>query len=67
MEKIRALADMPWMFSHFALGPDYCGLTYQACRFCKRGGNNSDLRGLWKYGVRHYICEDCRKAKVEGR
>jgi hypothetical protein len=33
------------------------GLTYQKCRFCDRGW--PDLPYLLKYGVRHYVCEDC--------
>jgi hypothetical protein len=36
------------------------GLSYQSCRFCHRGIVDR-LKGLWKYSVRHYICDDCRK------
>jgi hypothetical protein len=35
------------------------GLTYQKCRFCGRGW--PELKGLFKYAVRHYVCEDCRE------
>lgn len=34
------------------------GLTYQSCRFC--GVDALKTGGLWKYGVRHYICDECR-------
>ena len=38
------------------------GLTYQMCRFCRK----SEGEGLWKYGVRHYACTECRdKALAE--
>lgn len=42
------------------------GLTYQKCRFCERAVWEIDtlyngVIGLWKYGVRHYCCEDCRQ------
>ena len=43
-----------WMFLPFRDG----GLSYQTCRFCRRG--IGIVSGLWKYGVRHYICDDCR-------
>jgi hypothetical protein len=62
--RLKELADQPWMFSTYALGADYCGLTYQSCRFCKRDDSDG-LRGLWKYGVRHYICDECRRAALE--
>mgnify|MGYP001567935036 CR=1 FL=1 len=46
---------------------DSHGLSYQVCRFCGQGGNtycSSD--GLWKYGVRHYVCTPCRDAITSG-
>jgi len=43
------------------------GLSYQSCRFCKKGigelhtpGAFGEKLGLWKYAVRHYICPQCR-------
>ena len=53
---LAAIAARPWLFTTFG----EFGLSYQTCRFCKRG--QGDTQGLWKYGVRHYACEDCRKA-----
>jgi len=43
------------------------GLTYQLCRFCGRGRDHKKQGdGLWKYGVRHYACTECRdKALLE--
>lgn len=32
--------------------------AYQSCRFCHRSIH--DVQGLWKYGVRHYACDECR-------
>lgn len=47
------------------------GLTYQKCRFCERSvyevepryvrSIGEHVQGLWKYGVRHYCCEESRK------
>lgn len=36
-------------------------LTYQTCRFCKAGEYGSKGGGLYKYGVRHYICGPCMR------
>ena len=53
----RMASLMPWMYTEFGQN----GLTYQTCRFCRLGiGEAPD--GLWKYGVRHYVCSDCRDA-----
>jgi hypothetical protein len=41
------------------------GLTYQSCRFCHVSW--PEVRGLFKYGVRHYICAACRERKLNGR
>lgn len=38
-------------------GPKDYQLSYQKCRFCDRGW--PDLRHLFKYAVRHYVCRDC--------
>jgi anaerobic ribonucleoside-triphosphate reductase len=48
----------------------YCGfskygLSYQKCRFC--GASFDKVAGLWKYAVRHYICEECRNRKLKER
>ena len=43
--------------AHFFTFHKY-GLTYQTCRFC--GGGQGAWEGLFKYGVRHYICPSCR-------
>lgn len=42
----------------------YPGSTdgYQSCRFCQRSWR--ELGALWKYGVRHWICDDCRDARL---
>lgn len=53
--KLAEIAKRPWMFSEFAS----TGLSYQKCRLCGRG--LGEVRGLWKYGVRHYACDDCRE------
>ena len=46
------------------------GLSYQSCRFCHKGIGDARLvriggggwsRGLFKYAVRHYICDECRE------
>ena len=58
------------------------GLTYQSCRFCRMASHQrydddhgectikertfEKCRGLWKYGVRHYICGPCRKSVLLG-
>lgn len=47
--------------THCIFNLDY-GLTYQTCRFCGKGWR--ELTGLWKYGVRHYICQECREAAI---
>jgi hypothetical protein len=52
-EKLRGLP--PWMRSTFG---EHSSLSYHTCRFCKRG--RGEVPGLWKYGVRHYACDDCR-------
>ena len=41
------------------------GLTYQKCRFC--GAGWPELKHLWKYAVRHYICDGCLIKKLESR
>lgn len=41
------------------------GLTYQKCRFCDAGWPKLDH--LWKYAVRHYVCDDCLTKKLEAR
>jgi hypothetical protein len=38
------------------------GLTYHKCRFC--GAGWPEEPHLWKYGVRHYACDRCRKAAL---
>jgi hypothetical protein len=45
-------------------GGEY-GLSYQSCRFCKSSWPN--VTGLWKYAVRHYICDECRGKTLEAR
>lgn len=52
----RMAALMPWHFSEFS----EFGISYQTCRYCGQGSN--DHEGLWKYGVRHYVCTPCRDA-----
>lgn len=67
-EKTRwALKDAIWC----VFQSDW-GLTYQMCRFCQQGRpyTKRDYKksgdGLWKYGVRHYACTECRdKALAE--
>ena len=41
------------------------GLTYQKCRFCGTGWPK--LTHLWKYAVRHYICDECLIKNLESR
>lgn len=37
------------------------GLTYQCYRFCGVSAFRArGVRGLWRYGVRYYVCDDCR-------
>ena len=55
---LRALK--PWHQHGFHVSE--ASLTYQACRFCQRGW--PDVQTLWKYGVRHYACDDCRNAAI---
>lgn len=52
----RMAALMPWQFSEFSK----YGISYQVCRFCHRGAG--ECEGLWKYGVRHWVCTECRDA-----
>jgi len=40
------------------------GSSYASCRFCHRG--LGQLTGLWKYSIRHYICDDCKVAIETG-
>jgi hypothetical protein len=54
VEKINDL--MPWQFSEFG----EFGISYHKCRFCGQGSEHHE--GLWKYGVRHYVCTPCRDA-----
>ena len=54
-QALAQIASQPWRFSTF--GP--YGLSYQKCRLCER--SSESVSGLWKYGVRHYACDDCRK------
>ena len=64
-ERLRVLAvrlkDLP---AYLYLKWNCMDFTYQSCRFCKRvvseGPMAAGVPGLWKYGVRHYICDDCR-------
>jgi len=35
------------------------GMTYQSCRFCHVWASNAPNGGLWKYGIRHWICDTC--------
>ncbi len=56
MEKL-----MPWHYGEFGQNE----LTYQTCRFCHQGIGEAD--GLWKYGVRHYVCTPCRDAITSNR
>ena len=35
-------------------------LTYQKCRFCDRSW--PELKSLFKFAVRHWICADCIEA-----
>lgn len=52
----RMAALMPWHYQECG----WNGLSYQTCRFCRQGLGEVD--GLWKYGVRHYVCTPCRDA-----
>ena len=63
-EVVKRMNDLePWMYSEFS---EY-GLSYQCCRFCGQGGNTHHRPdGLWKYGVRHYVCSPCRDAITSG-
>jgi hypothetical protein len=54
--KARIADLMPWHFSEFSEH----GISYHTCRFCGLGSETFD--GLWKYGIRHYVCADCRDA-----
>lgn len=54
---VKRIWDLqPWQFSEFS----EFGISYQTCRFCGQGSDSND--GLWKYGVRHYVCTECRDA-----
>ena len=57
MPNRHALEDAVWCET----GHPY-GLTYQSCRYCHAGW--PEEMGLWKYGVRHYICDACRNQKL---
>lgn len=41
------------------------GLTYQKCRFCPASWPEVDH--LWKYAVRHYICDACLIKSLDER
>ncbi len=55
--RARLAARAVWIqcLNDFAASP----LTYQTCRFCRAGDYGSKGGGLYKYGIRHYICEEC--------
>lgn len=54
-EIVKRIWDLdPWMFMEFS----EFGISYHTCRFCGLGSETFD--GLWKYGVRHYVCTPCR-------
>jgi hypothetical protein len=57
VETLRELAARPWMRLRFTQN-----FRYQSCRFCKR--SVLDTGALWKYGVRHYICDPCRDERI---
>ena len=52
----RMAALMPWHFSEYGEH----GISYHVCRYCGNGSESND--GLWKYGVRHWVCSPCRDA-----
>jgi hypothetical protein len=60
--KVKLFALLPHQFHKFNFAGDW-GLSYHKCRFCSRG--YPEIAGLWKYAVRHYCCNDCRKAAIE--
>lgn len=51
---LTAIAAQPWRRSP--------NCWRNVCRFCKR----EDNAPLWKYGVRHYCCDDCRDKIIKG-
>jgi hypothetical protein len=54
---VKRISDlMPWAFSEYSEH----GISYHTCRFCGQGSESNE--GLWKYGVRHYVCIPCRDA-----
>lgn len=57
----RMSSLMPWHFSEFS----QFGISYQKCRYCGQGSETHD--GLWKYGVRHWVCTPCRDAITSAR
>lgn len=57
----RMAALMPHQFSEFS----EFGISYQKCRFCGQGSEEHE--GLWKYGVRHWVCTPCRDEITSAR
>ena len=57
----RMAALMPWHYTECG----WNGISYQTCRFCRQG--IGEVEGLWKYGVRHYVCTPCRDAITSAR
>ena len=57
------LVNPAWRAFHISSkGREFDGLTYQCCRFCRKG--LGDVTGLWRYGIRHYACDMCRQAAL---
>jgi hypothetical protein len=52
--RTKLLALEPWHRMTYS----YPYPRYQSCRFCKR--SVAEVGALWKYSVRHYICDACR-------
>lgn len=63
VERMSAL--MPWHFSEFNFSDLRIGISYHKCRYCGQGSDEHE--GLWKYGVRHWVCTPCRDAITSAR
>ena len=63
----RRLREMP---IYLCLRWNPVDFSYQSCRFCHRAISPAPapagVAALWKYGVRHYICDDCRSDVLIG-
>jgi len=65
-DDIRTFGELrfhrPWLREKYSY-TSRLGLTYQCCSSCKRG--QPEVKALWKYSVRAYLCDDCMEHRKD--